>query len=229
MSRKGELPNRRKPFLLDASSDILGYMQISKGLCMWDCLLAVLTVLITATAMLALPAWAGEIDCLQCHKELTEGKVVHPAVLMGCGSCHTRLDASVVPHKFKGKLGLSAKPPALCFQCHDKGAFTKKFIHAPVKAGMCLFCHTPHSGPYDSLLKANGNAPCLQCHAELSYEPYLPFPHPDHPLSGGPDPVRKGKPFGCISCHVPHSSDWGKLFRYKATDFEGLCKNCHHL
>jgi predicted CXXCH cytochrome family protein len=185
------------------------------------CLLAVITAFVAATAVLSLPVWAEEIDCLQCHKDLTEGKVVHPAVQMGCGSCHSGVNASVVPHKFTGKLGLSAGPPALCFQCHDKGAFTKKIIHAPVEAGMCLSCHTPHSGPFDSLLKVNGNALCRQCH------PQLPQSHPDHPLSGPSDPARKGKPFGCISCHVPHSSDWGKLFRYKAADFPGLCTYCH--
>jgi predicted CXXCH cytochrome family protein len=196
-------------------------MQISMGIYKEDCQLAVIAAFLTAIAMLAIPAWADEIDCLQCHKGLTEGKVVHPAVQMGCGSCHTGVDASVVPHKFTGKLGLSVGTPDLCFQCHEKDTFNKKIIHAPVEAGMCLSCHTPHSGPYDSLLKVNDNALCLECH------PKLPQSHPDHPVTGPSDPVRKGKPFGCISCHVPHSSDWGKLFRYKAADSGSLCTYCH--
>jgi len=43
----------------------------------------------------------------------------------------------------------------------------------------------------------------------------------------GEDPKREGKPFDCLSCHVPHSSAWGKLFRYEAQNTASLCKNCH--
>ncbi len=187
---------------------------------------------VAAMAAILLPvgaARAQKVDCLECHKDLTEGKVVHPAVQMGCQSCHTGVDATSVPHKFADKLGLSAQPPDLCFQCHDKAQFTKKVQHAPVAAGKCLNCHTPHSGPNESLLKAAGNALCEQCHAGIVSKPHVVMDllKSGHVLAGLRDPVREGKRFGCISCHVPHSSDWGKLFRYDAENAPGLCKYCH--
>lgn len=179
----------------------------------------------------AQPALAAEeVDCLMCHSDLTGGKVVHAAVGMGCVVCHTGVDASDIPHKFTGDKGLSAQPPDLCFQCHSKDEFTKKVQHPPVAAGMCLACHTPHSGPNPSLLTAEGNALCLQCHGDVEKEPHARverFKVPGHPLSGKKDPLRKGKPFGCVSCHVPHSSDWIRLFRYEAEDPSGICKHCH--
>ncbi|MDA8171264.1 MAG: cytochrome c3 family protein [Nitrospiraceae bacterium] len=178
--------------------------------------------------LLAHAAW-GAVDCLKCHPEKAQGKVVHPAVQMGCESCHSGVDASTTPHKFTGKFGLSALPPELCFQCHDKAKFTKKIQHPPVKNGQCLTCHTPHSGPYGSLLRAEGNDLCLKCHAEITQKPHvvMDFLPNGHLLAGPSDPVRKGKPFGCVSCHVPHSSDWGRLFRYKADNARDLCKYCH--
>ncbi len=177
--------------------------------------------------LLVHPAWAEQVDCQQCHKKLTAGSVVHAAVQMGCENCHTGVDASAIPHKFAGRLGLSAESPGLCFQCHAKGAFTKKVQHAPISASKCLICHTPHSGPYESLLKAKGNALCRQCHEEIEKKRHPATARQGHALEGPSDPVRKGRPFGCISCHVPHSSDWGKLFRFNAPNASGLCKYCH--
>lgn len=174
-------------------------------------------------------ARAEEVDCLMCHGDLAEGKTVHPAVQMGCTVCHTGVDASDIPHKFTGEKGLSAQPPDLCFQCHSQDEFTKKVQHAPVAAGMCLFCHNPHSSPNASLLTTAGNGLCLQCHADVAKKPHAisRFTSIGHKLSAKKDPLREGKPFGCLSCHVPHSSDWGKLFRYEAKDASGLCKHCH--
>lgn len=173
---------------------------------------------------------AQKIDCLGCHKELTEGKVVHAAVQMGCEGCHTGVDASDVPHKFTGgKRGLAAEPPDLCFNCHAKKEFTKKSQHPPVAGGMCLSCHFVHSGPYGSLLVKNGNQLCLNCHGTVEKKPHIksaPLPQ-GHPLAGRRDPNREDKPFGCVSCHVPHSSEWGRLYRYEAVNPAGLCKHCH--
>jgi predicted CXXCH cytochrome family protein len=174
-------------------------------------------------------AASQKINCLDCHKDLTEGRVVHAAVQMGCESCHTGVDASVIPHKFKGKKGLKADPPDLCFQCHSKDQFTKKNQHAPVAGGMCLSCHLPHSGPNDSLLAKEVPELCKQCHEDVDVKPHVMVGSPPHghSLVGIKDPKRKGKPFNCLSCHVPHSSAWGKLFRYEAQNADDLCKHCH--
>jgi len=174
-------------------------------------------------------ALAQKIDCLECHKDLTKGKVVHAAVQMGCESCHTGVDASAIPHKFTGKKGLSAGPPDICYQCHSKDEFTKKIQHAPVAGGMCLSCHLPHSSPNDSLLIKDAFQLCSQCHEDIRKKPHVVFGSPPrgHELAGRKDPNRENKEFGCISCHVPHSSAWGKLFRYESQNAAGLCKYCH--
>jgi predicted CXXCH cytochrome family protein len=172
---------------------------------------------------------AQAADCLECHKDLTEGKVVHAAVQMGCEGCHTGVDASAIPHKFIGNKGLKAQPPTLCYECHSKDTFTKLNRHVPVAKGMCLSCHTPHSGPNDALLLKDAYHLCLQCHENVDKKPHAVFGSPpqSHALRGREDPKREGKPFDCLSCHLPHSSAWGKLFRYEAQDTAGLCKNCH--
>ncbi|MDA8170017.1 MAG: cytochrome c3 family protein [Nitrospiraceae bacterium] len=232
-------------------------------------------VVIFMTLCLAGVSRAAEVDCVSCHKDLTEGKTVHPAVMMGCAVCHTGVDATKVPHKFTGKLGLAAEPPDLCFNCHkredfiaadvhppvsmgmctschnphrsdqpklliapipdlcfnchEKQEFTKKDVHAPVKAGQCLKCHMPHVSPNSKLLQKKGVFLCRQCHANIERQVHVVagFSSAGHPLKGKQDPLRKGKPFECLSCHVPHSSDWGRLFRYKANDAFGLCNYCH--
>ncbi len=172
---------------------------------------------------------AQKIDCLECHKDLTEGKVVHPAVQMGCERCHTGVDASAIPHKFTGAKGLKTDPPELCYQCHSKDDFAKKIQHAPVAAGTCLSCHVPHSSTNESLLRKPGVELCKQCHEDIEqkHRVMIGSPPHNHSLFAFKDPKRKGKPFNCLSCHVPHSSAWGKLFRYDAQNAEGLCKYCH--
>jgi predicted CXXCH cytochrome family protein len=179
--------------------------------------------------ILAAPARAEKVDCLMCHGDLAQGKVIHAAVQMGCEGCHTGVDASNIPHKFKGRKGLSAEPPDLCYNCHAKDEFTRKVQHPPVMAGMCTSCHSPHSGPNPSLLKNKGNAVCLECHAEVPKKPHAVTSwNPEgHPLEGESDMKREDKPLECISCHHPHSSEWPKLFRYPAKNARTLCKNCH--
>lgn len=178
--------------------------------------------------LLANPALAEKMECTMCHADLAQGKVVHAAVQMGCEGCHTGVDAANIPHVFKGKKGLSAEPPDLCFQCHAKDAFGKKVQHVPVAGGMCLSCHRVHSGPNERLLKSPGNALCIECHAGVKQRPHAAtdWNPTGHPLEGAEDPLT-GKLLGCVSCHAPHSSDWGRLFRFDARDARGLCKHCH--
>jgi predicted CXXCH cytochrome family protein len=178
---------------------------------------------------LANSASAQKVDCLECHSDLTKGKVVHAAVQMGCESCHTGVDASAIPHKLTGNKGLKTNLPDLCYECHSKAEFTKKDQHAPVAGGMCLSCHVPHSGPNNSLLQKEAVQLCRQCHEDIEqkHRVMIGSPPHSHPLFALKDPKRKGRRFDCLSCHVPHSSAWGKLFRYEAQNAEGLCKHCH--
>ncbi len=174
--------------------------------------------------------------CYGCHdKAMFTRKNVHAALSMGCTSCHN-------PHSSARAKLLLSEAPELCFSCHDKAEFSKKVVHAPVAAGMCLTCHVPHSSDNMALLAKKPYALCLDCHADVTKSPHAVsgISSGKHPL-GEPkmtddgrekkvkDPSRKGKPFYCGSCHDPHSSGGGRLFRFNANTAMSLCTNCHKM
>lgn len=154
-----------------------------------------------------------KIACIECHSEKADGKNVHPAVAMGCETCHSAIDAADIPHKITSDItkGLYAKTPDICFDCHDKAKIAaKKNIHPPIIGGMCTSCHDPHVSDNKKLLKAEGAALCYGCHKKENF--YGPIVH--NPVSTG----------DCIGCHEPHQSDNDRLLN---TPKNELCFNCH--
>jgi predicted CXXCH cytochrome family protein len=162
--------------------------------------------------------------CYTCHDRAKfYGPVIHAPVGIGlCTACH-------VPHKSENEHLLNAKKQDLCYACHDKTEFAKRVTHKPVVEGECGACHYPHAGQNRSLLYRRGNLLCRKCHPDIERAPHAiaGFKATGHPVRGRKDPNRPGRTFGCESCHVPHSSNSIKLFRYKATDRFDLCMNCH--
>ena len=163
--------------------------------------------------------------CYGCHDAAMFGKkTVHAAVGMGCTGCHN-------PHSTDGPKLLKSDPPGLCFTCHDKAEFSRKNVHVPVAGGMCMTCHTPHSSDTMALLTKEPVVLCLECHAAVEQKPHVikGITGAGHPLGKGNkmDPKRPDKKFYCGSCHDPHSSDSGKLYRYPAKTKMALCINCH--
>jgi predicted CXXCH cytochrome family protein len=157
-------------------------------------------------------AW-GAVDCLKCHGDLVRKKVVHPAVKMGCQSCHSLIDATVTPHRETTgtDMGLSSDTPDLCYGCHDKSAFTgKKIVHPPVRKGFCRFCHLPHQSDNEYLLRDKMPELCYECHITND------FTHEDVHA-----PVRRGK---CTSCHQPHEADRKFLL---IGEINKVCLSCH--
>jgi predicted CXXCH cytochrome family protein len=156
--------------------------------------------------------------CYGCHDAaLFTKKTVHPAIAMGCTSCHN-------PHSSPKANLLVSGPPGLCFTCHDKAGFTNKMNnHGPVYAGKCLTCHTPHSSDEIALLLMPPPDLCLQCHGTIKHG------HHKVLVSGKAmeDPTRPGRPFYCGSCHNPHGSNGMLMFRFDAQSETELCKNCH--
>ncbi len=154
---------------------------------------------------------AAEIDCLQCHEEVTKGKSVHAAVSMGCTTCHTAVDASDIPHKMTTKTpkGLSAEQPDLCYGCHDKSLFNKKFVHAAIGMG-CTSCHNPHASKYAKLLTSDPPGLCHACHDKGMFTKKNVHP-----------PVAAGQ---CTGCHAPHSSGTASLLEKPVDE---LCGTCH--
>lgn len=184
-----------------------------------------------------LPSIAQSADCTsaKCHAGLTQKRVVHGAVPMGCPTCHGKLDARSVPHKSIGASpkGLSAEGPALCAACHEGKLFRGKFVHGPVAAGNCGLCHSPHASDHAGLLVKEPAALCLDCHAEVRRRPHVVvgFSGGGHPMGEAKkavaDPLRGGKPFYCVACHEPHRSELPKLGRFE----RGMasCQKCHKI
>ena len=152
------------------------------------------------------------MDCSMCHADKAKAENLHPAVMMGCQSCHTGVDSTQMPHDLGGtEGGLAAQVPELCFMCHDKGKFTGEGnIHMPVENGMCLTCHDPHGSAETRLLRAPRPEVCYDCHDKAMF--FGPNVH---------EPVGLGT---CEACHDPHKSNKEKLL--KNTD-KAVCFNCH--
>ena len=143
--------------------------------------------------------------CLDCHPDKKEGKAVHPAVEMGCSSCHTGLHQGEKPAP-----KLASPVPDLCFTCHDKSGFEKKSVHAPVAGGMCLSCHNPHASGVPKLLVAAVPDLCFSCHDKKSLAKMTA-----HVSAAGGQ---------CLTCHNPHGSDGAFVLNQLV---EGHCESCH--
>ncbi|HAM53287.1 MAG TPA: hypothetical protein DCP92_22285 [Nitrospiraceae bacterium] len=145
-------------------------------------------------------------DCTKCHvtKPYLKGKVLHPAVEMGCSVCHP--DA----HKkdTKNPLGLASDVPQLCFMCHDSKTFSDKVIHAPVAAGICTTCHSPHSSDNGKLLRSPVPKLCYTCHEKFDNK----YVHA---------PVAAGM---CLTCHTPHA---GRNEALLLKPLKETCVQCH--
>ena len=166
-------------------------------------LFAIVFVSIIVLAPLVLSA--AEPPCLDCHPDKREGKVVHPAIEMGCSSCHVGNHQGEKPSP-----KLTAAVPDLCFTCHDKAAFEKKSVHTPVAGGMCTSCHNPHSSTNAKLLTALPPDLCFTCHDKSMFTKKTVHP-----------PVRDGQ---CTYCHSPHASDHPSVLTQPLAD---LCAACH--
>ncbi len=159
--------------------------------------------------LLSSPAFSDQFpDCLQCHihKNKAAGKYVHPAYKQGCYSCHT--EAHHIGAKFPKFL--FAKGTDLCWGCHDKSKFTKKYGHPPVVRGECLSCHDVHTSDNKKLLYSPIPDLCFNCHDKAKFTNKSIHP-----------PVKEGK---CTACHDPHSSNSKKLLLADPPD---LCFLCH--
>ena len=103
-----------------------------------------------------------------------------------CTDCHVA-DGSG-DHKFQ----FVASGGELCTTCHTDPT-EHEYVHEPVEAGLCTFCHSAHESPYPQQLKFPPEALCVSCHNDL-------IPEGVKTVHG---PVGQGL---CTSCHDPHSS-----------------------
>ena len=97
--------------------------------------------------------------CAQCHSDKSQGKYVHSAIAMGCTTCHDVTSAKGVT-----LITLVSPQNDLCFTCHEKS--NDKVLHGPYAEGLCIACHSPHTGNYPNQLLADSQDLCLGCHAQ---------------------------------------------------------------
>jgi predicted CXXCH cytochrome family protein len=179
--------------------------------------------------------------CLSCHPNKKEGKSVHPAVGLGCKTCH---EATSEEKKGKTKVTLVAEGSDLCARCH--AASKDPVQHRPYKSGQCLVCHEPHASDFPKQTRAEISILCQSCHGNnqpdvkvnadaktvsllggrrldlASYEkaPKIELGHSkkNSPFVVSPPPAVKdfGKAdaeLNCMTCHDPHASKAEHLLR----------------
>lgn len=156
---------------------------------------------------------AQSVDCNLCHGDLSDKKNVHPAIQMGCTTCHAGIDAKNIPHQVTNSTpkGLSSQQPDICFGCHDHSLFEgDKAVHSPVGFGMCTSCHSPHSSDNEKLLTAEMPDLCYTCHDRETLTSAVMH-----------TPAQVGL---CITCHNPHQANIKGLLIHEMPD---LCFQCH--
>jgi predicted CXXCH cytochrome family protein len=103
----------------------------------------------------------------------------------------------------------------LCATCH--GAIEKpkppRGLHAPVEAGECATCHTPHAANRKALLRNEPGTLCRDCHTDIA--PASADRALVHP------PARDGD---CLGCHGGHTGIEPGLLQKPAVE---LCAKCH--
>jgi predicted CXXCH cytochrome family protein len=182
--------------------------------------------------------------CLSCHQigiNVPEKGSRHPALDMGCETCH-------VTHKTgeKGKAEfdyhLAKATPALCLDCHDAKDADLQKAHAnqPLASADCVQCHDPHQSKSPKLLQAFLHNPfenrmcdschkdskdgkvvltaasarelCVSCHADQAK--LIETAKVQHPGAAG----------DCTDCHNPHA---GKTPGFVKPDPVNACLGCH--
>ena len=91
----------------------------------------------------------------------------------------------------------------------------------------CASCHNPHTTGHPFILHKPINELCSTCHAKRSDGRHVMTGFgfsDDHPVSGKPDPLRKGKDLSCTTCHAPHGADILVPAKQAPANF---CERCH--
>jgi predicted CXXCH cytochrome family protein len=99
-----------------------------------------------------------------------------------CDECH------------KGKLRMSRNDSAPCLRCHADQPNAHKYMHGPVAAGACLWCHNPHESAQPHLMRDSDRKVCGQCHTKEFFEGSSVEAHLDAARA-------------CQECHTGHGSD----------------------
>jgi predicted CXXCH cytochrome family protein len=202
----------------------------------------------------AAPVAADDTACLNCHamiQTFVSKESGHPAMALGCQTCHTDHTQSAAADRAQHYL--TGTPGELCITCHAE-IVKKEFVHEPAKKD-CTLCHDPHAGLKEGL-RAQSNALCLECHLDATKSKFetagpvklfggrvtLP-PHyfqnlrllalrddRGHPVSNHPvlrDQDASWPAVTCTVCHNPHGADKGAALLVAEVENFALCQGCH--
>ena len=112
-----------------------------------------------------------------------------------CANCHQKQRTG----RFSTQTRLLAPVPKLCHNCHPDFTASATFVHGPVAAGQCLFCHNPHRSKIKHLLNRPEPKLCYLCH-EVSMVELIPA-HLAQQTSA------------CTDCHNPHAGSTKALLK----------------
>ncbi len=112
-----------------------------------------------------------------------------------CTTCHGKRSQ----RWFSTQTRLTAPVPKLCYDCHTDYTVSASFVHGPVSAGQCLFCHNPHRSKIKHLLKEPEPRLCYLCHNRNMIES---IPGHSTELSSV-----------CTNCHNAHASSTRYLLK----------------
>jgi predicted CXXCH cytochrome family protein len=191
----------------------------------------------SAEAKLLLAAPARGL-CLKCHRDPAldpagnEWSEPHPALDDGCPACHQ-------PHLAPAPRLLAKPQRELCGGCHEDknlGPDGSEWAvpHPPVTNGLCGSCHGPHGASLKALLKQIPIDLCMvDCHTEVhekhratEIDPQTNLPVVKQMVAlPSVFPVRrKDGALACVGCHLPHGSEYQKLWNKPEQEF---CLQCH--
>ena len=198
--------------------------------------------------------------CSECHSDIGKGKYVHTALEMGCTTCHKIETANGVTHinlvapvtqvclscHVLAEDKVLHRPYKLgdCVVCHSPHASDFPNHTWAAAQDICLGCHARERLKVDEA-KKTATVPWgvtltfeqLQGCQYLNLNAALTANHPvdGHPVSGPNTAVGpKAPPITCLSCHVPHASNFADLLAKLPPDPSmplcktcGLCSDCH--
>ncbi len=108
-----------------------------------------------------------------------------------CNQCH--LEGSWDKNRLAKSL------PDLCYSCHTNYSNAGGFLHGPIAAGECAFCHEPHQSKYIHLQKAPQPDLCYRCHLQEDIGSIADHRDEEHQI--------------CTECHDPHMGSTRNLLK----------------
>jgi predicted CXXCH cytochrome family protein len=178
----------------------------------------------------------GSLTCLSCHDGMI-GKSVDYPLAQGA--------ASGIPAAFDPRIGRgprasrgSEHPIGIPYAAGRAGladlrdAMEKdiKFYGPNGNQVGCASCHNPHSSGTPFSLEKPINDLCSSCHARKASGRHVMAGYgfgDDHPVSGRPDPLRKGRDLSCTTCHAPHGGPGGVPAVSATAPGGTICLRCH--